>query len=309
MPPLSESLRRIYDGAAPQTADDLRQMDAHQQALAEKLLAATVSVQLGPAFGSGVIVSEDGLVLTAAHVASEPGRRALIRLANGKRLYGKSLGVHRPLDAGMLKIDDDVDVPFLKLANTLRLEEGQWCAASGHPGGFDADRGAVFRVGRILDVGALIRTDCQLAGGDSGGPLVNMQGEVIGIHSRIGISLSNNLHAPATSFVENWEGLLAGDIWRGSAYLGVVADQRTTNAIVGEVTAGSPAARAGISAGDIITRFAGQKVHSFRELVNVVQLRRPGEWVEVELTRGDQTLTLDVKVGRRDRQRTVQENS
>ena len=113
LPELSAQLKRIYAGRAPKTADDLRAMQEHQQLLAKRVIAATVSVQVGNAFGSGVIVSPDGLVLSAAHVAGEPGRRALVRLSDGRLASAISLGVHRPLDAGMLRITDQSDVTYL----------------------------------------------------------------------------------------------------------------------------------------------------------------------------------------------------
>ena len=307
-PELSSELKRIYAGRAPKSPDDLRAMQRHQQLLAKQVIAATVSVQVGNAFGSGVVVSPDGLVLSAAHVAGEPGRKALVRLSDGRMLSAVSLGVHRPLDAGMLRITDQTNVDYLPVNRKGRISRGQWCAAAGHPGGFSQSRGPVFRIGRVLSSGSLLRTDCQLAGGDSGGPLVNMEGEVIGIHSRIGISLANNLHTPATVFDRYWEGLVAGEVWRGPAFLGVRGDRQapmrmslteTSGAVISFIHENSPAEDAGLQVGDIITRFGGQRVHSFSDLVNVVQLRNPGERVDVEFIRDSETTTLEVRLGRR----------
>ena len=128
-----------------------------------------------------------------------------------------------------------------------------------------------------------------------------MAGEVIGIHSRIGISLANNLHTPATVFDRYWEGLAAGEIWQGSAFLGVRGDRQarmrmniteTTGAVINFIHEDSPAEAAGLQVGDIITRFGGQRIHSFSDLVNVVQLRNPGERVDVEFIRdGDYNYT------------------
>jgi S1-C subfamily serine protease len=92
----------------------------------------------------------------------------------------------------------------------------------------------------------------------------------------------------------------------GASYIGVRGDRRTDRAVVTYVHNESPAARAGIEVGDVITRFAGQRVQSFSDLVNIVQLRQPGEQVQVELRRRNRTLTKDLRVGKRDADKAVQ---
>ncbi len=302
LPVLTPVLQRLFEGKPPNNVNDLKQMQAYNRLLAKQVLAATVSVQIGSVVGSGVIVSPDGLILTAAHVAGEPGKQVFVQLTDGSVARGTTLGIHRPFDAAMIQLQGESELTFLKLADSGFIRRGQWCAATGHPGGYSSERGPVFRLGRILDVRPLLRTDCQLVGGDSGGPLVNLKGEVIGIHSRIGVSLANNLHNPVSIYHDHWDGLVAGKIWTGESYLGVRGDRRTDRAMVTYVHADSPAAEAGIEEGDIITRFAGQRVQSFNDLVNIVQLRQPGEEVEVELLRGEQEMKLDLRVGRRESQ-------
>lgn len=300
LPALTPSLERLFDGYAPRNVDDLRQMQRYNRLLSKKVMEATVSVQIGSIIGSGVVVSPDGLILTAAHVAGEPGNRVFVQFADGTGAEGETLGIHRPFDAAMIQVHRSGSLPFLPLAPSGSVRRGQWCAATGHPGGFSRERGPVFRLGRILDTQPLIRTDCQLVGGDSGGPLVNLKGEVIGIHSRIGVSLANNLHNPVSIYQDHWKGLVSGKIWTGSSYIGVRGDRRTDLAIVTFVHDDSPASKAGIQVGDVITRFAGQRVQNFSDLVNIVQLRQPGEQVEVELLRDDQALKKELRVGRRD---------
>lgn len=294
------TLERLFHGKAPQDLDELREMQQYNRILAQTVIDATVSVQIGAVIGSGVVVSPEGLVLTAAHVAGEPGRTVVIQRSDGRILQGTTRGIHRPFDAAMIQITDARDLPYLEMAHDAEVRPGQWCAAAGHPGGFSPDRGPVFRLGRVLDARPLIRTDCQLLGGDSGGPLVNLKGEVIGIHSRIGVSLTNNLHNPVSIYHDHWEGLVGGEIWTGSSYIGLRGDRRTDAALVTLVHEGSPAAKAGIREGDVILRFAGQRVQSFSDLVSVVQLRQPGEQVEVEIQREDQRLRVDLRVGRRE---------
>jgi serine protease Do len=302
LPLASPRLERIFAGAAPENVDELKAMEEYTRLLARKVVECTVSVQLGMAHGSGVIVSPEGVVLTAAHVLGSPGRSALVRLADGQVVRARSLGMHLQHDAGALRIQDPGPWPYLQLGDVGRVRKGSWCAATGHPGGYYVDRGPVFRLGRILDTNPMLRSDCQLAGGDSGGPLVDMGGRVIGVHSRIGTSLANNLHIPISVFQQYWEALLAGKIWNSSSFLGVRGDSSSNVAQVTFVHEGSPAHRAGIRVNDVIVRFAGQPVHSFVDLVQMVQLRHPGEVVRVEFIRDGARRKVDVRISSRDRQ-------
>src|SRR3954466_942030 len=94
------------------------------------------------------------------------------------------------------------------------LHKAQWCIALGHPGGFKLGRTAPLRLGRILDLrGTFITTDCTLVGGDSGGPLFDLDGKVIGIHSRIGASTLANIHVPVDTYTETWDRLAAAEAW------------------------------------------------------------------------------------------------
>lgn len=299
LPELTPPLKRIFDGAAPRNIDELRSMERYLQRLSKKLVEATVSLRIGTAHGSGVIVGNEGYVLTAAHVIGQPGRRVQFTLSDGRIVLGETLGVHMPLDAGVAKITDNGTWPHLQIGNSDNLKKGQWCLAAGHPGGMDYARGVVVRLGRVLELGDLTRTDCQLNAGDSGGPLINMRGQVIGIHSRIGTSLANNLHTPSSSYHDRWDQFVEGKTWRSPSYLGVTGDKSTHEPLVGKVRAGSPADRAGIQVGDYITRFAGHEVHSFRDLVYMVQSRHPGEEVEIEIERGDVKQRVDIIVGQR----------
>ncbi len=306
LPEIGPPLQRIFQGAAPGSLDELRRMESYIQQLSQRVIEATVSLRIETAHGSGVIVGNEGYVLTAAHVIGQPNRPVQFTLSDGRVVYGKTLGVHMQLDAGLAQITDAGTWPHLKIGRSDDLKVGQWCMAAGHPGGVDVARGVVVRLGRILDLGdpgdddsQLLRTDCQLNAGDSGGPLVNMQGLVIGINSRIGTSLTNNLHTPSASFRERWDEFVAGKVWRSPAYLGVTGDKSTHEPTVGRVREGSPAERAGIEVGDIVTRFAGHEVHTFRDLVYMVQSRHPGEEVTMQIERDGTKQLIEIVVGRR----------
>ena len=126
--------------AIPQTRDDLLNLQAHIESAYKKGLAATVSVTSRRGQGSGVIVSKDGLVLTAGHVAVEGGLDVSITLADGRRVQGRVLGIDRTADAGMVQILDKAVYPFAEVGEARELGVGQWAIALGHPGGYRRDR-------------------------------------------------------------------------------------------------------------------------------------------------------------------------
>jgi hypothetical protein len=163
-----------------------------------------------------VIVSEDGTILTAAHVSGNPKQDALVILSGAKKTKGKTLGRNTGIDSGMMKIAENGKYPFAEMGKSSELKVGQWVIEVGHPGGFKENRGPVVRVGRILALHPIaIRTDCTMVGGDSGGPLFDMQGRVIGINSRIGGVITENVHVPIDTFHETWDRLALGESWGG----------------------------------------------------------------------------------------------
>lgn len=209
------SLPAVFQKLAPQGADDLGALEQVTRDLVEHALECTVGVEVGRAMGSGVIVSENGYVLTAAHVAGGPGYDVRIILHDGTRLEGKTLGIHTQADGGLIKITDEGEFPFAPLVREDEAPKmGDWCLATGHPGGFQPDRGAPIRLGRVVQISkSVMRTDCPITEGDSGGPLFDMQGRVIGIHSRITQDVTENYHGPALAFREAWEELKDGKIY------------------------------------------------------------------------------------------------
>ena len=303
----STRLEKLLSGEPPETIQDLKAMQERFRSLATKLVPCTVGLRVGGAQGSGVIISEDGYVLTAGHVSGQAGRTVTVILHNGKQLKGKTLGGDFELDAGLIKIEDKGEWSYAEMGKSKDLGRGQWCVSIGHPGGYRPERSAPVRVGRILDNRASgIRTDCMLVGGDSGGPLFDTQGKIIGINSRIGASARSNLHAPIDAFTKGWDRMVKSETWggnqqssgptRGGPWLGVTSDPNADNAKIGKVSENSPAAKAGIKAGDIITRFDGKDINSFQDLSRLVKQKKPGDEVEVAVLRADQTLKLKLKL-------------
>ena len=165
--------------------------------------------------GSGVIISKEGLVLTAGHVLAATGQELLITLPGGREVKGKSLGRDMNRDAALAQITEPGEYPFVDMAPGDSVDAGEWVLALGHPGGYDAQRGAPLRVGRVWenDTKAYFRSDCTVSGGDSGGPLFDLEGRVVGIHSSISQNLSENRHVPIGVFADDMERLKQGEVW------------------------------------------------------------------------------------------------
>jgi len=301
-------VRKPVLNRVPRDLADLRGMQTHVQKLAEQVLPATVAVQVGSAQGSGVIISPDGYVLTAAHVSGRPGRSATLVMFDGTKVSAQTLGIYRTLDAGLIKITQsprDDAWPHAVMGDSEKVESGQWCLVTGHPGGFEEQRPPVVRLGRVLSFqeDSTINTDCTLIGGDSGGPLFNMSGKVIGVNSRIGNPLTVNLHVPVNVYRESWDRLARSDTWGYTPgqrpYIGVQGKPDGKDATVWRVFPDTPAARAGLQPGDLILRFGSRPVSDFAELQSLVRDERPGNRVKVVVHRGNESLQLVVTIAKR----------
>jgi len=304
------SLQGIFrDGGVPASLDQLRALQTQQQKVSVGAKACTVSVQIGPAQGCGVIITSSGFVLTAAHVAMRPNKTAVLTLADGRKVTAKTLGMNRNVDAGLIKIDDGQNEgrpwPHASLGSSAPLKPGMWCIATGHPNGYDADRGMVTRVGRILSIrpGSIV-TDCALIGGDSGGPLFDLSGRLIAIHSRIGNDVADNLHVPIDHYDDSWTRLSTGEAWGFlpgfRPVLGVRGNGSAPIAEVLAVSPGSPADEAGMQAGDVVELFGESSITDFESLKNAVADTMPGERVRIWLRRDGRPLQVTVVIGRAD---------
>ena len=293
----AENALAVFTKAAPEGVDDLLKIEQHVQKLAEKVIPCTVGVQIGGVQGSGVIVNAEGYVLTAGHVSGEPGREATLILHDGRSVKGKTLGRNTSIDSGLIKITDKGKWPFAEMGSSKELKLGQWCLATGHPGGYQRGREPVVRLGRVVvSRDDVIRTDCTLVGGDSGGPLFDMNGRVIGIHSRISNRLSDNFHVPVQTYTKTWTYLAAAIAWPGSAIMGVSGEDAKDGCRVTEVMSENPAERAGLKTGDVITKVESDKIGSYDELVIMLAKHKAGEEVAVEFLRNGERQTQKVKL-------------
>jgi serine protease Do len=276
---------------APADLSDLRAIELQVTKIVDHVRQSTVAIIVGDSQGSGVIVTENGLVLTAGHVISIPGRKVTVVLSDGRRVAGQALGVNTASDCGMVQITDRGPYPASKISDQTSLKIGDWCLGTGHPGGYQVGRPPVVRLGRLVAIReAFLQSDCTLLGGDSGGPLFDLNGNIIGIHSRIGPRTSLNLHVSASLFVRDWDRLTKSpDLEHVSAesqgMLGVNGVDVPQGARLTEVFPRLPADEAGLKTGDIVTMFSGHPVDDFKTLQTFVQARRPGEIVELRVLR------------------------
>ncbi len=296
----------------PRTVEDLKAIQARVEAVAKAGLPATVAILLNDAQGSGVIVSKDGYVLTAGHVSGKPGQQIYVVLSNGRRVRAVTLGANNNIDSGMIKIVDRGDYPFVPLGTAKDLVAGQWVVSLGHPGGYQRSRPPVVRLGRVLLVrDNLIGTDGPLFSGDSGGPMFDLDGRLVGIHSRIGSTTTANIHVPIDTFVATWGRLAKGDEWGSrtflarsgpddapprTAALGVRAIADARGAVVSQVYPGLAADAAGILEGDVITKVNDRAVRSPDDIKEAIDKQKIGDAVRLQVVRVGKVLEMSARL-------------
>ena len=171
-----------------------------------------------------------------------------------------------------------------------------------------SDRAAVIRIGRVLNLlPSTLVTDCALIGGDSGGPLFDLNGQLVGIHSRIGTETADNMHVPIDVFRDSWDRLAAGEAWGSlpgfKPVIGVVGypqGQGDGRAEIASIVEKSPAAKYGLKVGDVIVAFDGRTVATFDDLRRAVSESLPGDLVEIRFERDGQVLRRSWIVGLED---------
>ncbi len=296
---------KAWEKPFPENQEDLLAIQERLRKILPEAKKAVVAIESGGGAGSGVIVSEDGMVLTAAHVIGKRGKRVKVRLPDGKRVNAITLGGSEISDAGMAEITDAGDWPVAPMAARGSSKIGDWCFALGHPGGFDKERGIIVRLGRIIaKEDETIQTDSRLLGGDSGGPLFDFNGRVIGIHSRISRKDDQNFHAPIEAFHANWKSFREADLLtqvslKEGGFLGVGCKETEEGLKVIEVVEGSAAKKARLREGDIIVKVNGDVIDTREELTIAIATTGPGKSVIIDYLRGEKEMTAKVKLGKR----------
>jgi serine protease Do len=265
--------------------------------------------------GSGFIISQDGYILTNAHVV-DGADEIDVRFTDKRELKAKVIGTDRRSDVALIKVEAS-GLPVVKFGDPSHLKVGEWVVAIGSPFGFDntVTAGIVSGKGRSLpeeNFVPFIQTDVPINPGNSGGPLFNMKGEVVGINSQIysrtGGFMGLSFAIPIDVALDVQAQLRkTGHVSRGR--IGVMIQEvtgdlaksfgleRPRGALVNTVEKGSPAAKAGIETSDIILSFAGKPVESSIDLPRIVGATRPGSRVELEVWRNGTQRTLSITVG------------
>ena len=265
--------------------------------------------------GSGFIISNDGYILTNAHVV-ESADEVTVRLTDKREFKAKIIGADKRTDVALIRIEA-TGLPAVKMGDPAQLRVGEWVVAIGSPFGFDnsVTAGIVSAKGRSLpqeNYVPFIQTDVAINPGNSGGPLFNMRGEVVGINSQIysrsGGYMGVSFAIPIDVAMEIQNQLRAsGKVSRGR--LGVVIQEvgkdlaeslglsKPMGAVVNAVEKGGPADKAGLEPGDVILKFDGKPINASADLPRLVAATRPGTRSTVQVWRKGTTRDIAVTVG------------
>ncbi len=301
---------KIFESKLPNSINDLIQIEKHIKFLYDKVSPCVVNIRIDDSEGSGVVISEDGFILTAGHVIRRPNKNARIIFPDGKTAEAKTLGINEKIDSGMLKLKGEKKWKFVEMGDTNLVHPGQWAMALGHPNGYKANRPPVVRVGRILtSKNTVLDSDCALVGGDSGGPLFDMAGKVIGIHSRIGDSVSNNFHVAINTYKDTWDRLKAGEHWnlekenrfvrkQTFPYAGFSVIKGTKGIQITKIEKDSPAEKAKLKENDVILMIEDENITAISQIRKFIFGTKPGSDLAFTIQRGTKEIYLSVTIGK-----------
>ena len=267
------------------------------------------------ALGSGVIVTNEGHIITNNHVVTDRQGRPVdqieVQLSDGRTKKARVVGADDQVDLAVLKIDEPGVKP-LKLADSDMVQPGDFVLAIGNPLGFEetVTDGIISSKGRPNRSDAfagLLQTNAAINPGNSGGPLINIRGEVIGINTAIasttggsqglGFAIpSNTVHMALESLlkqgriIRGYLGIQTGPLQRGAS------GSDTAGVTVGEVVSGSPAEQAGLQPGDVIRQFDGHEVQNLRTLRTLVAQAPLDKQVELQIVRNGKPLTVKTQI-------------
>ncbi|MDA8334882.1 MAG: trypsin-like peptidase domain-containing protein [Peptococcaceae bacterium] len=270
--------------------------------------------QVEQGVGSGFLMSPDGYILTNDHVVSGASS-ILVTVAGRSRAYqAQAVDQNYSLDLALVKIDAGSDLPTLTMGDSDQSRVGDWVVAIGNPYGLDhtVTVGVLSAKARPVTVGNrqysnLLQTDASINPGNSGGPLLNLAGQVIGINTAVGTAAQGIGFAIPTSTVkpvlDNWVshkpiaflGVQLSGVPSGTAAGLNLPDGQ--GALVAGVVPGSPAAKAGLSPGDVITRFNGGTVNGPDDLMARIQGERPGAVARLTVIRNGASLGVQATLG------------
>ena len=291
--PFGDGFRRFFDerGETPPPAEQLQ------------------------AQGSGLILWENGYILTNRHVVRDASE-VVVRLWDRRQFTADVIGMDERADLALLKIDAD-QLPAVTVGSSSKLRVGEWVLAIGSPFGFDhsATAGIVSAKGRGLyneQYVPFIQTDVAINPGNSGGPLFNLKGEVVGVNSQIysqtgsymGVSFAIPIDVALKvarqlrdhgRVSRGWLGVVVQEVDRGLAQS--FGMDKAVGALVAQVLPGSPSERAGLRVGDVILRFNDTPLISSRSLPPLVGNTDPGDTVRLRILREGREVRIDVPIG------------
>jgi serine protease Do len=266
--------------------------------------------------GSGFIIDSDGSILTNNHVV-ENAQKIVVKLDDQQEYEAKVVGRDAKTDIAIIKINAKTNLPAASFGDSDRVEVGEWVVAIGNPFGLDSTvtSGIVSAKGRHIGQGPydnFIQTDASINPGNSGGPLLNLRGEVIGINtaifSRTGGNIGIGFAIPVNLVKELLPQLRGkGKVTRG--YLGVLIQkvtpeiaeslgmEKSTGALVANISKDGPAEKAGVKVGDVIVEFDGKEVKDSGDLPIIVARTPVDKKVRMKVLREKKEVTLTVAVG------------
>jgi serine protease Do len=286
----------------------LRTIQKQVENCVSKNMASVVAISDGKGFGSGVVINESGLIMTAGHVVNGSPAEVEIFFPSGVTTQARIVGFNLDVDAALLQITEPGKWPYSELAENNSTQVGDWVVCLGHSGGYEVGRKPPVRTGRVLEFREhLMVTDAALIGGDSGGPLFDLNGKVVGIHSSIGDLLSENRHVQVSTFRSNWDRMAKGGRWgklielvepesqpKQRAKMGVEMEEIADRAIIKIVNPNSPAARVGLKPGDHVRKFENQLITNPKQLIALIREKNVGDSISLEIERRGQVLSLTI---------------
>ncbi|MDO5692192.1 MAG: DegQ family serine endoprotease [Pseudomonadota bacterium] len=271
--------------------------------------------------GSGFIISPDGFVMTNAHVV-DGADEVVVTLPDKREFKAKIIGADKRTDVAVVKIEA-TGLPAVRIGDINRLRVGEWVMAIGSPFGLENTVTAGIVSAKQRDTGdylPFIQTDVAVNPGNSGGPLINMRGEVVGINSQIysrsGGFMGISFAIPIDEAMRVSEQLRAtGRVTRGRIGVQIAEVTREVaesiglgkpqGALVRNVEAGSPAEKAGVEAGDIITRFEGRAIEKASDLPRLVGNTKPGTRSGITVFRRGQNRDLNITIAELEPEQTA----
>lgn len=307
----------------PSDLDVARSVSTAFESVADRIAPSVVRIESSVEFrgaqrplgqGSGVVIGDDGAIVTNAHVV-RGATTVRIALVDGRTFGAEVVGVDPATDLALLQLEVDADLVSAELRVEPKAQVGEWVLAVGNPLGLGhaVTAGIVSGRGREASIATyedFIQTDAAINPGNSGGPLVDLDGRVVGINTAVADTRRGSqgigFAIPAYMVADVVDQLReSGRVRRG--YLGVElrelerlvgrADRGVV--VVAKAEIGAPARSAGVREGDVIVSFEGERVESLKELMEAIAEVPPGREIRLGVQRGESSETIRVEVGER----------